>query len=413
MPLLIRVDELQPGMMLAEPFVYRSRIMLAAGTELAGHDIEALQKKFPKATVKIGDPQLDYAVEFEDDSREREVAQTAQGKIADCMSQVQVRFTQQTTLEGVSVSAIQESVAEVIRYLQDNPTSAALLNSFMNSDNYLSEHAGNVFFLSMMLGSAAQKYVSEERQRQSIARQLEYKVTTSLTPLGLGAMLMDVGMMPLADLFVQDRPLTPDDWQALREHPEAGANMLPDEFSPTAKMIVRTHHENFNGTGYPQGIPGEKLHVFTRIVRIADAYDAATAQRVYREARSSVRVLWDMTVGESRHFYDPVLIRCFARLIQPFPIGAKIRLIDGRYAVVVKYNREFPLAPHVVIAFDKGNRRLPNHALEGPMLLGEDESVRARSFRREDLSFIYEEPDDFVPRSRVGVWPTLFEAAFP
>lgn len=413
MPLLMRADELRPGMCLAEPFVYRGRVMLAAGTALTDKDVEALRKKFPKATIRVGDAELDSAIEFEDDSHEREVAQTAQGKIADTMSQVQARFTTRTSLDGVSVALIQESIAEVIRYLQENPVSASLLNNFMASGNYLSEHAGNVFYLSMLLGAAAHRYVSEERQRQSIARELLPEVTASLTPLGLGAMLMDVGMMPLIDLFSETRPLTAQDWKAIRDHPEAGAAMLPDDFSATAKMIVRTHHENFDGSGYPLGTPGDRLHVFTRVVRIADAFDAATAQRVYKEAQSPIRVIWDMTVGTHRHFYDPELMQCFQRLIQPFPIGAKIRLVDGRYAVVVRYNRGFPLAPHVVIAFDRRNRRLSNLELEGPLLLGSTKESRARSFRREDLSYLYEEAECYANRSRVGVWPTLFEAAYP
>jgi HD-GYP domain-containing protein (c-di-GMP phosphodiesterase class II) len=413
MPLLMRVDELRPGMSLAESFVYRGRVQLAAGTSLTEKDVEVLQKKFPKATVRIGAADLDSAIEFEDDSHEREVAQTAQGKIAETMSEVQARFTTRTSLDGVSVAMIQESIVEVIKYLQENPVSASLLNNFMASDNYLSEHAGNVFYLSMLLGASAHGYVLQERQRQSIARQLQPEVTSSLTPLGLGAMLMDIGMMPLIDLFQESRPLTAEDWKAIRDHPEAGAAMLPEDFSATAKMIVRTHHENVDGSGYPLGTPGDKLHVFTRIVRIADSFDAATAHRVYKEALSPIRVLWDMSVGSHRRFYDPELMRCFQRLIQPFPIGAKIQLNDKRFAVVVRYNRGFPLAPYVVVAFDKRNRQLPSHELEGPFLLGEKPAVRAKRFRGEDLSYLYEEPESSMIRSRVGVWPTLFEAAYP
>ena len=413
MPLLLRGEELQAGMTLVEPLIWRGRVMLTAGTVLAASDVRTLASKFPNITVKIGAPELEAAVEFEDDSLEREVARTAQQKISECMSKVQARFRTQASLDGVSVAAIHNSITEMLRYLHDSPVSAALLDRVMSDGNYLSGHTGNVFYLSMLLGSASQAYVSCERKRQSLVRGLDDKVATNLVPLGLGAMVMDVGMMSLTHLFASDKPLTPDDWVAIRNHPAAGAAMLPEEFSATAKTIVRTHHENMEGSGYPDSTPGDKLHVFTRIVRIADAYDAATAEHVYKEARSPIRVLWDMSVGPQKRFYDPVLMHHFSRLIQPFPVGAKIWLTDRRHAVVVRYNRENSLAPWIVIAFDVRNRRLSNREIEGPMLLGADREVRAAKFRDEDLSFLYQEPEQSTHRSRVGVWPTLFEAAFP
>ena len=78
MPLLLRGEELQAGMTLVEPLIWRGRVMLTAGTVLAASDVRTLASKFPKTSVKIGDPELDGAVEFEDDSLEREVARTAQ-----------------------------------------------------------------------------------------------------------------------------------------------------------------------------------------------------------------------------------------------------------------------------------------------------------------------------------------------
>ena len=251
----------------------------------------------------------------------------------------------------------------------------------------------------MLLGSTVLDYVAAERNRQTSARELSSNVVMDLTSLGLGAMVMDLAMLPLQPLFGTDKPLSAADQQAIREHPSVAADMLPQNFSSAAKMVVRTHHENFDGSGYPKRIPADKLHVFTRIVRIADAYDAATSERVYRAAKSPVRVLWEMLVGPYRRFYDPKLMKAFCGLIQPFPIGAKLRLEDGRYAAVAKYNRKHPFKPIVVIAFDTQNRLIPESELEPPANLGERSDLRIKSYRDEDLSYLYAPPRRARPRS--------------
>lgn len=412
MPLLVNCSELKPGMALAETFIWRDRVMMTANIRLSESDVRQLQMRFPDEQFRIVDQVLDNAVDFEDDSYEREVAHTAKRRIADAMSEVQTRFSEHAALDGVSVSIIRSAIQDVMNYLESHPVMAALVDNYMGGKGYLAERAGNVFYLSMMLGTAAHEYVAAERKRQT-SRDPDPRVIRNLVPLGLGAMLMDVGMIPLKDLYEDNVPLTPELWQKIRNHPTEGAKMLPKEISASARMIVRTHHENMDGSGYPEGIPGSKLHVFARIARITDAYDAATSHRIYAEAKSPARVIWEMTVGPYYRYYDPELARTFARLIQPFPIGSKIKLQDGRFAVVLKYNRENPLAPLVVVAFDERNERIPDFALGPPRLLGSRYDLRAASFRDEDLSFIYEQHMDTNRMSRVGIWPSLFEAAFP
>ena len=413
MPLLIRCEDIQPGMCLSEALQWRGRLLLAAGRTLSRGDIASLRKNYPKLSVRIGDPLLDALVDFEDDSYEREVAQTAQNQVAECMSDVQKRLATHEAIDGPAMKAIYSTISDVIKYLCENPTTIALLDNYMNEDSYLSEHAGNVFYLSMTLGAAARDYVVEERRRQSVSSNPKVLNKASLTQLGLGAMLMDLGMFPLQHLFSSDKPLDAESWKAIREHPLVGAELLPADFPPLAKMMVKMHHENHDGSGYPMGVAGEDLHVFARVVRIADAFDAATAERVYKEARSPIRVLWEMSVGPFQRFYDPRLMSVFSKMIQPFPIGAKVRLTDGRYAVVVRYNRKEPLKPQVIVAFDKHERPLPRAQLYGPHELCPSHSLYVKSFRGDDISFLHDAPVEFTGPSQVGSWPSLYQAAFP
>lgn len=413
MPLLLRCAELEPGMRLHEALISRGRLLLNAGKVLSRADVEVLGRTHPEAWVRVGDPILDGVVEFEDDSREREVAATAQKTIAGAMSEVGQRFSARASLSTLNISAIHDSVSEVLRFLSENRVSAALLSRTLSSGSPTSEHAGNVFYLSMVLGCAVRDFVDIERQRKTDFRWLDRKISMDLLPLGLGAMLADVGMLPLQHLYASREPLSSEDRQAIREHPDTGADMLPAELSSTARVIVRTHHENFDGSGYPLGLTGDAIHVFGRIVRIADAFDAATARHVYREAKTPARALWEMTVGPYSQCYDPVLMKVFARLIQPFPVGAKLRLRDGRYAAVVRYNREEPFKPTVIIAFDVNGKRLPDSEVQGPVNLADRGDLRIQSFGEESLSYLYgATAADELTITRED-FSTLFEAVFP
>jgi HD-GYP domain-containing protein (c-di-GMP phosphodiesterase class II) len=413
MPVLIPCHELQPGMRLADPIRRAGRTLLAGGKQLTRAEIDSLQARFPDMTVAVADPILEDIVEFEDVSREFKVAETVIKKIAGAMSEVQKRFSARASLSHVHFAKLHRAVKEVLRYLDENPVSAGILIRTLDGSPYLARHAGNVFYLSMLLGSTVREYVLRERMRDINARDVSLQSMLDLTPLGLGAVFMDIGMLPLQDLYEQDRTLTPEERQQLHGHPDAGADMLPASTSVLARAIVKTHHENFDGSGYPRRIPGHRLHVFTRVVRITDAFDAATSAHVYKKAKSPARALWEIAEGAYRRFYDPVLTRMFARLIQPFPIGAKLRLTDGRYAVVTRYNRANPFQPHVIIAFDRDNRRLPSAKLDGPFGLHERPNLHIASFGGEDLSYIYEskldQPDAFRPKE----FMTLFEAVYP
>ncbi len=328
------------------------------------------------------------------------------------MASVVERYTGRASLVDVGVQAVHACVLEVLEFLKANPVSAALLTRSLDAETYLAQHAGSVFYLSTLLGSVVREYVARERQRQSIAGSLQQNHVLDLVPLGLGAMFADVGMVPLKHLLTENRPLTPEERDAIRQHPIAGANMLASNFSPLAKMVVRTHHENYDGTGYPDGLERRKLHIFSRLVRIADAFDAATASNVFREAKSPVRVLWEMSQGPFRRFYDPALMKVFANLIQPFPIGAKLRMLDGRQAVVVRYNRTNSFEPFVLIAFDAEGKRLPDEQLTGPFQLNENHDLRVAAFGDEDLGYLYQSKAREAPPPP-SEWETMLAASFP
>jgi HD domain len=414
MPLLVACEDLQAGMRLAQPFEWFGATMLPAGKVLAAEDVSLMRRKYPEVSLRVGDPVLDSLADFQDDSRDREVAATARKRIAASMAEVQQRFTSHAALGGVNFEMVKSAAIAVLEFLRDNPVSAALLDHQGDpAFSPMGEHAGGVFYLALVLGSAVRDYVVKERVRHTSAVQLSPTIALNLLPLGLGAMFMDVGMLELGHMMEPGYVLTDADRTALREHPAHGAEMLPDNLPAGVKNIVRTHHENYDGTGYPNRIDGQKLHVFTRIVRICDAFVAATSHRAHRPAKSPARAIWEMRTGPWRNCYDPVLVRVFTSLIQPFPIGAKLTLRDGRGAVVVKYNRPEPFEPMVIVAFDADGGRLPQLQMVGPIRLGAESDLYAQCYAGEDLSYLYGDAPQPSPAPLPENFENVLAAMYP
>ncbi len=412
MPLLIPTDELQPGMALAEALIADGRVMLRGGRPLSADDIGAMRRRYPGQRLRVLDPVLDEVVKFEDDRRERQIAAETQRHVARAVGRVHERLHARTAIDAGEIGLLAATVHELLDDLKSDKPTAALVDRCLDPQSYLSLHTGNVFYLSVLLALKCRDYVIAERQRQTRLRNLRPNFAEDLVPLGLGAMLIDVALTRRVELLRADRPLTDDERAELFQHPRAGAKLLPDKMSALARMVVRTHHENLCGTGYPRGTPGDKQHVFTRVVRIADAFDAATSRGLYRAARTPARVLWELSAGPYRACYDAKLVQTLVGLIQPFPIGSRLRLSDGRFATVVQYNRQDVFDPAVVIAFDAQNQPLPRDRLEGPLHLRRRADLRLAAYEDEDLGFLYADPPPAL-QPDVAAFRTAWAAAYP
>src|SRR5438067_931860 len=110
--------------------------------------------------------------------------------------------------------------------------------------------------------------------------------TATLEQLSLASVLHDIGKIGTPDaVLLKSGPLTEEERAIMQTHPERGARMLAGvpEMSEVA-AAVRHHHENWDGSGYPAGLAGEQIPLASRIIRVADAYDALTSPRPFREA---------------------------------------------------------------------------------------------------------------------------------
>ncbi|MCC6929894.1 MAG: diguanylate cyclase [Gemmatimonadaceae bacterium] len=133
----------------------------------------------------------------------------------------------------------------------------------------------------------------------------------------IGALLHDVGKL-IVPSEVLNKPgrLTKEEWELMKRHPIAGVELLSQvEFPWDILPIVRSHHECWDGTGYPDGLVGEETPLVARIVCLADVYDALTTERSYKRALSHNDALDVMKRDAGRQF-DPALFALFERLVR-------------------------------------------------------------------------------------------------
>jgi putative nucleotidyltransferase with HDIG domain len=143
----------------------------------------------------------------------------------------------------------------------------------------------------------------------TLARQLRIDGDL-LTDLERGSLLHDIGKIGVPDhILRKPGPLDDEEWREMRRHPQLGYQMLAQiDFLKGAVEIVLTHHERWDGTGYPRGLVGEEIPFGSRIFAVADALDAITSRRPYRAARGFGTALAEIAGGSGTQF-DPAVVR--------------------------------------------------------------------------------------------------------
>lgn len=134
--------------------------------------------------------------------------------------------------------------------------------------------------------------------------------------IGYSAILHDVGKMLVPDsVLKKPGPLESHERDLMKLHAVGGERILSRKpFFELARQIARSHHENWDGSGYPDGLSGDTIPVAARIVHLADVYDALTSQRVYKDSWTPDEAIRVINEGSGRLF-DPEVVRAFKSLV--------------------------------------------------------------------------------------------------
>ncbi len=237
---------------------------------------------------------------------------------------------------SVAKKAVKQCVDSVIA----NQEAMLWLGLLKDVDEYTARHSLNVGLLSIILGRA------------------EGLSPTELETVGLCGMMHDMGKskIPL-EILNKEGAFSDEEFDIMKTHTTLGYEILSEKSDIIAEVanVAHSHHERLNGRGYPRALPAEQISYFSRIVAIADAYDAITSKRIYSPAKTSLEGLRILIGAKGSHF-DPDLVDRFVECIGIYPAGSVAELNTGEVAIVLPSPHEQRNTPNVLVVRGKDKK---------------------------------------------------------
>ena len=154
--------------------------------------------------------------------------------------------------------------------------------------------------------------------------------TRKLKTLRIGGVFHDVGKIGVPDsILLKENGLNDNEYAEIKKHTVVGADILqPVSYFKNILPIIKYHHEKYDGTGYPEGLKGEKIPYLARIVAVADSFDAMTSRRSYRNSLTRKKVIKQFEIGKGTQF-DPQIADVMLDIIKNEP--EQIKEIQNRF----------------------------------------------------------------------------------
>jgi HD-GYP domain-containing protein (c-di-GMP phosphodiesterase class II) len=187
--------------------------------------------------------------------------------------------------------------------------------------------------------------------------------------VGVGSLLMDIGKIKIpSSILNKKEPLSSVEIESIRKHPVIGYQLIKDnpEADDIAKRIVLMHHEQVDGKGYPLGLSGDKIDIYTKIASICDSFDAMTTEKPYRPPLP-VRVAIEEILKNAGTKFAPDVALRFAiemakmyKIQSPLSENSVVELSTGEIAIVLKLHSDYDMIPEVLLVLDSSGSPMRN-----------------------------------------------------
>ncbi|MEX2461546.1 MAG: HD-GYP domain-containing protein [Paenibacillaceae bacterium] len=170
-------------------------------------------------------------------------------------------------------------------------------------------------------------------------------------PIALAGLLHDIGNVKIDSVILEKKTkLTSAEFEEVKKHTVLGYQIIKNmpAINEGVKLAVLQHHEREDGSGYPLSLKGDKIHVYPKILAIADIFHAMTNERQYRVMTSPYLVLEDL-LKESFGKLDPTLVQTFINRVTSLQNGTLVRLSDNRLGEIVFSDRDYPTRPWISV----------------------------------------------------------------
>ena len=242
---------------------------------------------------------------------------------------------------GLEATSVRRATDKMVDSIIRHPDALVWLGKLREKDGYAYAHSVR----SSILAVAVARHMGlHEMQMHKLA---------------MGALLCEIGKAKLPRRLLEKKdPLDDEEVHRLQDHVELGVEVLDrcTGMDDDIIEIVRTHHERFDGTGYPHGLHGDQIPLLGRIAGMIDCYDAMTSLKPYTNRVFSTAQAIDYLHGQRNHLFQDQLVDEFIQAVGLYPTGTLVELNTGETALILAQNPKQRLQPEVLLVLDQQMR---------------------------------------------------------
>lgn len=233
----------------------------------------------------------------------------------------------------VEVAKVRQIIIPLFNHAMETPSDILLLHHYCHKDEYLYHHAISLGLLSGFIAHKMKFDLADV-----------YQVT-------MAGCLADCGMAKISNkILTKTSKLTFEENEEIYKHPLYSYRLIQSSpiLKDAVKIAILEHHERINGSGYFQRKKGDAIHIFSRIIAVADVYHAMTSERIYRKKQSPFKVM-EMIMQDDFGKFDITIVKVLLAGITNFSIGSRVKLNNGNIAEIVFVDSNSPTRPLVKV----------------------------------------------------------------
>lgn len=322
----IPISMITPDMRLGKSIYHYNQLLLTAGI----NELDRFADKLLRlgiTSIYIEDA-ISEDIEIDD-----AISESTRFKCKDALQQAIDRCRTQGSFD---IGGISEATSMLIDEILSRPDVLVSLADIGTTDDSTLVHSVNTTVFSLLLG-----------QRMNLSH-------AELKAIAEGTVLHDIGKTLInPQILYKSSRLSSDEFNLVKQHTILGYDLLKKNplLTELSRIISLQHHERLDGSGYPYGLAENEIHLSSKIVAIADMYDALTAERCYRKSMTNHQA-YEILSQEATDKIDANLLAGFLKNIAIYPNGTLVKLSDGTRAVIKAQNDGIPLRPVVMVIDD-------------------------------------------------------------
>ena len=266
---------------------------------------------------------------------------TAATKLYDEAKAIQQKLLNSVSQKKVvDYKLVQAFSEQIIDSIFKDADALLLISNLRNADSYHFEQAINSCILMTTF---------------AIFLGFEQKV---INDIAIGAFMHDLGISRISsEILNKPGKLSEEEFKEIKKHVKFGREIIEKSpgMSAISVDIVANHHERLDGSGYPNGLNGDSLDIYARMMAIVDTFSAMTSDRFHQQSCSQLKAF--NTMLDKPEHYDKELVQKFIKCLGIYPVGSLVKLKSGRIGMVYRANRKEPLKPTVVSFYSLNQRR--------------------------------------------------------